>query len=92
MRWVGQGAFEVKASVAGVKDVELERLLHPWDLPGKSTGVGCHCLLQIMPYKASNGLFTFPSLHLYHVLANKLMYSIVHPLNPAVMTIYLFEA
>ena len=22
------------------------RLLHPWDLPGKSTGVGCHCLLQ----------------------------------------------
>ena len=23
------------------------RLLHPWDFPGKSTGVGCHCLLQI---------------------------------------------
>ena len=23
------------------------RLLHPWDYPGKSTGVGCHCLLQI---------------------------------------------
>ena len=22
------------------------RLLCPWDLPGKSTGVGCHCLLQ----------------------------------------------
>ena len=21
------------------------RLLHPWDLPGKSPGVGCHCLL-----------------------------------------------
>ena len=21
------------------------RLLHPWDSPGKSTGVGCHCLL-----------------------------------------------
>jgi len=20
-------------------------LLHPWDFPGKSTGVGCHCLL-----------------------------------------------
>ena len=20
--------------------------LHPWDFPGKSTGVGCHCLLQ----------------------------------------------
>ena len=22
------------------------RLLHPWDFPGKSAGVGCHCLLQ----------------------------------------------
>ena len=22
------------------------RLLHPWDFPGNSTGVGCHCLLQ----------------------------------------------
>ena len=21
------------------------RLLHPWDFPGKSTRVGCHCLL-----------------------------------------------
>ena len=20
--------------------------LHPWDFPGKNTGVGCHCLLQ----------------------------------------------
>ena len=23
------------------------RLLCPWDFPGKSTGVGCHCLLQM---------------------------------------------
>ena len=23
------------------------RLLRPWDFPGQSTGVGCHCLLQI---------------------------------------------
>ena len=22
--------------------------LHPWDFPGKSTGVGCHCLLLYM--------------------------------------------
>ena len=26
------------------------RLLHPWDSPGKSTGVGCHCLLRCMGY------------------------------------------
>ena len=25
--------------------LQLTRLLHPWDFPGKSTGVGCHCLL-----------------------------------------------
>ena len=25
------------------------RLLHPWDFPGKSTGVGCHCLLHMEP-------------------------------------------
>ena len=24
------------------------RLLHPWDFPGKSDGVGCHCLLRWM--------------------------------------------
>ena len=24
------------------------RLLCPWDFPGKSTGVGCHCLLQFV--------------------------------------------
>ena len=24
------------------------RLLHPWDFPGKSTRVGCHCLLWIL--------------------------------------------
>ena len=24
------------------------RLLHPWDSPGKSTGVGCHFLLQMI--------------------------------------------
>ena len=29
------------------------RLLQPWDFPGKSTGVGCHCLLrkpQLVPH------------------------------------------
>ena len=25
-------------------------LLCPWDFPGKSTGVGCHCLLRVFPY------------------------------------------
>ena len=28
--------------------LQPSRLLRPWDFPGKSTGVGCHCLLQQM--------------------------------------------
>ena len=28
------------------------RLLRPWDFPGKSTGVGCHCRLQVSMYIA----------------------------------------
>ena len=31
------------------------RLLHPWNSPGKNTGVGCHSLLQgILPTQGSN--------------------------------------
>ena len=29
------------------------RLLCPWDSPGKSTGVGCHCLLRWKTYRGS---------------------------------------
>ena len=28
------------------------RLCHPWDSPGKNTGVGCHFLLQCMKVKS----------------------------------------
>ena len=30
------------------------RLLRPWDFPGKSTGVGCHCLLQRILLQQTN--------------------------------------
>ena len=30
------------------------RLPHPWDSPGKSTGVGCHFLLQCMKLKSES--------------------------------------
>ena len=30
------------------------RLHHPWDSPGKNTGVGCHFLLQCMKVKSQN--------------------------------------
>ena len=30
------------------------RLHHPWDSPGKDTGVGCHFLLQCMKVKSES--------------------------------------
>ena len=30
------------------------RLPHPWDSPGKNTGVGCHFLLQCMKVKSKS--------------------------------------
>ena len=32
------------------------RLPHPWDSPGKNTGVGCHFLLQCMKVKSESEL------------------------------------
>ena len=33
------------------------RLLRPWDFPGKSTGVGCHCLLWSHILEHTNCIF-----------------------------------
>ena len=30
------------------------RLCHPWDSPGKNTGVGCHCLLHCVKVKSES--------------------------------------
>ena len=40
------------------------RLLHPWDSPGKNTGVGCHFLLQFMKVKSESEVAqSCPTLH-----------------------------
>ena len=31
--------------------LQTTRLLHPWDFPGTSTGVGCQCLLCLMGHR-----------------------------------------
>ena len=36
-----------EADSSGAHGLQPTRLLCPWDSPGKSTGVGCHCLLQV---------------------------------------------
>ena len=56
LEWVAisfSNAWKWKWSSSVVSDssrphgLQPTRLLHPWDFPGKSTGVGCHCLLQV---------------------------------------------
>ena len=34
-----------RPTLRGPHGLQPPRLLRPWDFPGKSTGVGCHCLL-----------------------------------------------
>ena len=57
LEWVAisfSSAWKWKVKVKSLSRVQLlatnglqpARLLGPWDFPGKSTGVGCHCLLQ----------------------------------------------
>ena len=57
LEWVAiffSNAWKWKVKVKSFSRVRLfvthglqpTRLLHPWDFPGKSTGVGCHCLLR----------------------------------------------
>ena len=46
------------------------RLLHPWDSPGKSTGVGCHFLLQ--------GIFPTHGLNLGLPDCRQMLYHLSH--------------
>ena len=58
LEWVAisfSNAWKWKVKVKSLSRVQLfatpwmqpTRLPHPWDFPGKSIGVGCHCLLPI---------------------------------------------
>ena len=41
-----KGSHSVMSDSSRPHGLQPTRLLRPWDFPGKSTGVGCHCLLQ----------------------------------------------
>ena len=61
-------------------DCEPTRLLHPWDFPGKNTGVGCHRLLQ--DREMQKRLLTFMKFFV-HVLYMLLMVQDTLPQNVA---------
>ena len=62
------------------------RLLRPWDFPGKSTRVGCHCLLRINScYSPNITSFLMASLHLQNssyifILKQNSLRASYHPL------------
>ena len=64
------------------------RLLHPWNFPGKTTGVGCHCLLQKSGWST---WFESESLSLFLAWSQKQAYSNMVPeVNYARMLVQLF--
>jgi len=60
-------AWKWKVKVKSLSHIQLlathglwpTRLLYPWDFPGKSTGVGCHCLLRYRYYFVANPFIFF---------------------------------
>ena len=45
-KWKWKWSRSVVSDSSRPHGLQPTRLLCPWGLPGKSTGVGCHCLLQ----------------------------------------------
>ena len=50
-KWKVKGSHSVLSDSSQPRGLQPTRLLHPWDFPEKSTGVGCHCFLQVWHYK-----------------------------------------
>ena len=47
-------------------------LLRPWDIPGKSTGVGCHYLLRCGEHLSPNPVVPEPPAHEHHLGISKM--------------------
>ena len=44
--WKWKGSRSVVSDSSRPHELQPTRFLHPWDFPGKNTGVGCHRLLR----------------------------------------------
>ena len=53
-KWQWKWSRSVASDSVRPHGLQPTRLLCPWDFPGKSTGVGCHCLLQCMKVKSQS--------------------------------------
>ena len=48
--WKWKWSCSVVSNSSQPHGLQPTKFLHPWDFPGKSTGVGCHCLLPYTSY------------------------------------------
>ena len=46
-KWKLKWSHSVVSDSSRPHGLQPTRLLHPWDFPGMSTGMGCHCLLWL---------------------------------------------
>ena len=53
------------------------RPLHPWDFPGKSTGVGCHCLLCHLTTCSPKSMISFKMVYAKNALWLKFLLKIL---------------
>ena len=51
-QWKWKWSRSVMSNSSWPLGLQPTRLLPPWDFPGKSTGVGCHCLLQTTAFQS----------------------------------------
>ena len=85
LEWVAisfSNAWKWKVKVKSLSRVRLlathglqpTRLLRPWDFPGNSTGVGCHCLLHTLMLIISKAPLS--PMSLYERCCSKILYLI----------------
>ena len=95
--WKWKSETEVSQSCPTLSDpphgLQPTRLLHPWDFPGKSTGVGCHCLLcrdELMTNQAVRQLHhlgrCFSHLHYFLLLPFQKLNTIF-----SILTVFMIE-
>ena len=64
-KWKVKGKSLVVSDSLRPHGLQPTRLLSPWDLPGKSTGVECHCLLPKPCYCVLNCWFCYYMMFLF---------------------------
>ena len=53
-KWKSKGKLFSRIRISDSMDCSLPGPFRPWSFPGKSTGVGCHCPLQVSGLQSSD--------------------------------------